>query len=93
MSISPSIWADTVPPARFGGTPLDYQLIEEEDGEGFTWLTLAINPTIEIPDESAVIDVVLRSLGPVDHTAVILRQARTLRVRRMKPVWTALGAS
>ncbi len=82
---------EEVLPARFGGTSLDYQLIEEEDGEGFTRLTLVINPTIKISDESAVIDVVLRSLGPEDHNAVILRQARTLRVRRMKPVWTARG--
>ncbi|MGH2404320.1 MAG: hypothetical protein ACRDGN_07625, partial [bacterium] len=36
---------EEVLPARFGGSPLDYQLVEEEDDEGFTRLALAISPS------------------------------------------------
>lgn len=80
---------EEVLPARFGGTPLDYQLVEEEDGEGFTRLVLAISPSVKIPDDNAVIEAVLGSLS--SYPPVMWRQARTLRVKRAEPVWTDRG--
>ena len=81
---------DEVLPARFGGSPLDYQFIEEEDGNGFTRLTLAVSPKVQIADEAAVVDVVLRAL-PGDNVRALWEQAKTLRVKRMEPVSTSRG--
>lgn len=86
---------ETILPARFGGSPLDYQLIEQEDDAGFTFVTLAISPRVAIADESAVIDAVLQSLqqsGPGGRIASDMwRQSGNLRIKRMEPVLTARG--
>ena len=86
---------EAVLPARFGGSPLDYQLLEEEDEQGFTRLHLIVSPKIALPDETAVITVVLKALGQgsiaADAAQAIWNQARTLRVKRMEPIWTARG--
>ena len=86
---------EEVLPARFGGSPLDYQLLEEEDGGGFTRLSLLVSPKVEIADETEVIQVVLEALGRGSVAADLARatwsQARTLRVKRMEPIWTARG--
>jgi len=80
---------EEVLPARFGGSALDYQLVEEEDADGFTRLALAISPRIEISDEKAVIEAVLGNLR--NFPPIIWRQAGSLKVKRVEPVWTARG--
>jgi hypothetical protein len=86
---------DEVLPAKFGGSPLDYQLAEEEDEHGFTRLSLLISPKIPIADEAAVIDTVLEALRRSSVAADVARvywdQAKTFRVKRMEPIWTARG--
>jgi hypothetical protein len=82
-------------PARFGGSPLDYQLWEEEDSDGLTRLSLVVSPEVEIADETAVVEAVLEALGQSSVAADLARavwsQARTLRVKRTKPTWTSRG--
>ncbi len=86
---------EEVLPARFGGSPLDYQLLEEEDEQGFTRLSLMISPKIDVGDEQAVINTVLEAMGRssvgADAARAIWSQARTLRVKRAEPVWTSRG--
>jgi len=86
---------EEVLPARFGGSALDYQLMEEEDERGFTRLSIVVSPSISIADEAEVIDTVVEALGSGPADAVISqrmwRQAGTIRVKRMEPVWTARG--
>lgn len=86
---------EEVLPARFGGSPLDYQLAEEEDQQGFTRLNLLISPRVEIHDEAEVTKTVLAELskrdGAADQARGIWQQAQTLRVQRREPVWTARG--
>jgi hypothetical protein len=86
---------EDVLPTRFGGSALDYQLMEEEDKDGFTRLSLLINPGIEINDEKAVIETVLEAMEKssvgADSASAIWKQANALRVKREKPVWTARG--
>jgi hypothetical protein len=86
---------EEVLPARFGGSALDYQLLEEEDERGFTRLSVVVSPRVEIADEAAVIELVLEALGRGEADAGISKaiwsQAGTLRVRRMEPVWTPRG--
>lgn len=86
---------EEVLPARFGGSSLDYQLLEEEDEEGLTRLNLLVSPRVEIPNETIVVETVLealrRSSVAADCAGAIWKQAGTLRVKRMEPVWTARG--
>ncbi|HXJ80585.1 MAG TPA: hypothetical protein VMS64_18140 [Candidatus Methylomirabilis sp.] len=86
---------ESVLPTRLGGTALDYQLSEEEDDAGLTRLFLYISPRVQIADEQAVTDLVLRSLsessGMGDAARAVWQQARSLRIRRAEPVWTARG--
>lgn len=86
---------EEVLPARFGGSPLDYQLLEEEDERHFTRLSLIVSPRVSLADEQAVIDTVLEALGRGSAAADVARamwaQAKTLRVKRADPVATARG--
>lgn len=69
--------------------------MEEEDEEGFTRLSLLVSPKIGVADENEVIQTVLEALGQgsvaADLTRAVWSQAKTLRVKRMEPVWTARG--
>jgi hypothetical protein len=86
---------EDVLPARFGGSSLSYQLLEEEDEQGFTRLSLLVSPEIEIADEGQVISVVLEELrgssAAADVARAIWAQAQTLRVKRQKPICTPGG--
>jgi hypothetical protein len=86
---------EEVLPARFGGSSLDYQLMEQEDERGFTRLYLIISPRVAIADEQAVIEALhnaLRESSPMaDAARTVWQQAQTLQIKRMEPVWTASG--
>jgi hypothetical protein len=83
---------EQVLPSRFGGSALDYQLLEEEDEQGFTRLYLRIHPRVDIADEHEVIRVMLNSLresSPMaDAARLFWQQAQTIQVKRREPVWT-----
>ncbi len=80
---------EEVLPARFGGSALDYQLSEEEDERGLTRLNLIINPAVPIADEAAVIETFVNGFDAKPQA--ILRQARTIRVKRMMPTVSGRG--
>jgi hypothetical protein len=86
---------EEVLPGCFGGSPLDYQLLEEEDENGFTRLSLVIHPRVDIRDEREVIETMMKALGRSSVAADLARatweQAGTVRVKRMAPVWTKGG--
>jgi hypothetical protein len=86
---------EEVLPARFGGSALDYQLVESEDERGFTRLTLVVSPRVELRDPDEMRDVVLsalaRSSPAADMARAFWRQADTLRVRRGEPRASARG--
>lgn len=86
---------EEVLPSRFGGSPLDYQLLEEEDGEGLTRLSLIISPRITLNDEQAAMDLLLEGLrrsGPAgSYAAAFWKQGGSLRVKRTEPIWGAGG--
>jgi hypothetical protein len=86
---------EEVLPGRFGGSPLDYQLVEEEDERGFTRLTLLVSPSVPLADEAAAIEAVLdglRASGAAgDLSRALFRQGGTLRVRREAPRLTRHG--
>src|SRR5690606_15381075 len=41
---------ENVLPSRFGGSPLDYQLLEQENEQGLTRLYVVISPRVDIAD-------------------------------------------
>jgi hypothetical protein len=86
---------EEVLPARFGGTPLDYQMTEQEDAQSLTRLVLLISPRVEIRDDAEVIRVILDALGKSSSMAAgartVWQQAQTLQIQRREPVATARG--
>jgi hypothetical protein len=86
---------ENVLPEHFGGSPLDYQLLEEEDKEGFTRIFLLISPKVNIENENEVIELVLdflkKSSAMADAAQNIWSQSQTLNVRREEPRWTGRG--
>jgi hypothetical protein len=86
---------DKVLPETFGGTAQDYQLLVEEDEEGFTRRSIIVSPHIDLADECSIIRVVLNELGQGDAAAdlarALLSQGNSLGVKRMEPVWTDRG--
>jgi hypothetical protein len=86
---------EDVLPARFGGTPLDYQLQEQEDARGFTRLVLRVSPRVTMADEGQAAAVVLRAIEEAapggKAMSATLAQAGTVTVLRAEPVWTARG--
>jgi hypothetical protein len=86
---------DELLPARFGGSGLDYQFLEEEDDRGFTRLVLRVAPDVKLLDESEVVEFVLRALDGAGGGAAVAqstwRQAGTLRLRREPPTMTGRG--
>lgn len=81
---------EEVLPRKYGGAATDYQLLEEEDSQGQTRLSLIISPTVGVVDESDVIATVLSELRRSPHpgklAAGVWAQANILRVKRMHPI-------
>ncbi len=81
---------EEVLPIKYGGNATDYQLLEEEDGQGQTHLSLIISPTVGIVDEGQVIAAVLGELRKASHqvklAAGFWSQANTMQVKRMYPI-------
>jgi hypothetical protein len=84
---------EEVLPARFGGSPLDYQLMEEEE-TGQTRVNIIVSPRVGFVDDAEVIEAVLKNIGSKDWSRQMAdqwRKADTLRVRRREPYATAAG--
>ena len=86
---------ETVLPQRFGGSPLDYQILEEEDEDRLTRLYLIVSPKIAVDDESKVVatlhEALRNSSSAAGAASAIWKDANSIRVRRTEPVWTARG--
>lgn len=83
---------EEVLPTRFGGQPADYQLVEAEDAQGLTRLSVLVHPRLGPLDERAILECVeetLSGLAPVQ--ARTWHDAGIVQVRRQPPVLTAAG--
>jgi len=82
-------------PSEFGGGPGDYQLVEEEDQNGQTRLTLVIHPKVGDLNEAKLLSRLQQSLaqGSRNHRFIsrIWRDAETFRIRREAPYGSARG--
>jgi hypothetical protein len=85
---------EKVLPERFGGTALDYQLVEEEDEDGKTRLSLVVGPRVTTGADADFVEAFLGALGPSRlgrDVESIWRSAGTMRVRRTEPITTGAG--
>jgi hypothetical protein len=82
-------------PARFGGGPADYQLLETEPTDGKPGLALRIHPRVGPLDESAVraalLDGIGRGTGAERVMATYWRAAGLPRVERKAPLVSKKG--
>jgi hypothetical protein len=54
---------DEILPARFGGTPTDYQLVEDTSDDGAPRLRLLVAPTVRVSDLAGVAEAFLAGIG------------------------------
>jgi hypothetical protein len=70
-------------PARFGGGPLDYQLVEEEAEDGLPRVRLLVSDAVPAVDLAGVAHVLYETLTVEARSSALLwRQGRWLRVER-----------
>jgi len=80
-------------PARFGGHPTDYQLVEEEEA-GLSKVSLIVGPRVGPVDEKEIVSTLLtllRSYPGLKMMAEQWRDGRTLRVVRREPYATGVA--
>jgi hypothetical protein len=82
-------------PTQFGGSLLDYQLVEEENEQGFTKLMLYVDPSVPIKDEEvlleAFLDAMKQSAPSVRLAQAEYRTGDVVTIRREKPFVTNRG--
>lgn len=86
---------EEVLPARFGGGPTHYQLMEEEADDGRARLRLLVHPAVGSVNADEVKEAFLTAISPgsgVERVMGLLwRQADLLQVERRAPLATAAG--
>ena len=81
---------EEVLPARFGGSSIDYQLVEEEEA-GMPHVSILIDPRVGNVSDSAVLSAVRQTLSDCPGGGIMTeqwQQAKTLRVIRRPPYAT-----
>ncbi|MDH3444903.1 MAG: hypothetical protein OEN50_13320, partial [Deltaproteobacteria bacterium] len=82
-------------PAEFGGRPGDYQLVEEEDNNAQTRLTLVVHPDVGGLDEDKLLNQLRAALGEGSRNnrfmTGVWQDAGTFRVKREVPYGSPRG--
>jgi hypothetical protein len=82
-------------PSRFGGTPLDYQLLEEESEEGNPRLILLISPEVGPLEDQEVLRYFYQAIGRGSGAERVMsfqwRSAGFISIRRQRPRTTQTG--
>jgi hypothetical protein len=86
---------EAVLPSRFGGAPIDYQLVEDEAEAGTPRLRLLVRPEVGPVDPSVLIETFLDALAGESQAARLMaaqwRETGILRVARQAPFTTPSG--
>jgi hypothetical protein len=82
-------------PDRFGGSPTDYQIVEESTENGDPVLKLRIHPRIGDIDEQAVVDTFIQKISRGEGVNAVMGQAwhqgKFIQVVRQEPLSTRSG--
>jgi hypothetical protein len=86
---------EEVMPARFGGFPTDYQLLEQESEKGEPQLRLLVHPELGPMNTDEVAETFLSAIGATNRLYRMMescvREARILKVERRIPQSTRSG--
>jgi hypothetical protein len=86
---------ETVLPSRFGGTPLDYQLVEEEAEDGRPRVLLLVSPAVGPVDDGDVLRTFYAAIGRGSGAERVMslqwESANLISVLRREPRATASG--
>jgi hypothetical protein len=86
---------EEVLPARFGGSPTDFQMVEEEDEKGHTRMSILVHPRLGVINEAELIGLIINELSKGKDTqrmmAQVWAQSAIFRVKRLPPSITAAG--
>jgi hypothetical protein len=81
---------EEVLPARFGGGPGDYQLVEDDAADARARIRLLVRPSVGVVDPDAVADAFLTAMGDGSAADRVMslawRNARVLHVERRAPI-------
>lgn len=82
-------------PARFGGGPTDYQLVEDSSAEGEAMVPLLVHPAVGPLDPAVVAKAFLTRIGAGPGATRVMglvwQDAQLLRVERCPPIMTSSG--
>jgi hypothetical protein len=82
-------------PARFGGSAVDYQLVEQEGADGRPVLRLLVHPRVGPVEAGAVVAVFLEAIGAPSAAdrmmGLVWREADLVVVERRAPLTTTSG--
>ena len=73
-------------PKKFGGDSTDYQVVEEEDKNGLTRISILADPNLGPISEAAIRKVFLQEIRKVSVTHNVWQQAGTIQVKRLSPI-------
>lgn len=77
-------------PARFGGRPTDYQLVEDADGAGGPRLRLLVHPAVGVVDPTRIAATLLAAIatgrGAERVASLVWNDARVVQVERRPPL-------
>jgi hypothetical protein len=86
---------EEVLPARFGGAPMDYQLVDEDAADGQPRLRLLVHPRVPAFDPAVMTGAFLAEIGGGSGVERIMglvwRDARVLAIERRPPEISASG--
>jgi len=87
--------AEEILPLKYGGSSTDYQIQEESDENGMTFVNVRVSPRVGKIDDIDLIRTVIGELGKGKHArrlmAGVWAQADTIRVLRTEPIPTKRG--
>ena len=83
-------------PKKYGGESTDYQLVEEEDSNGLTYLNLIVSPSVGKINEKEIVDTFVNLLKSAEDSpeswaqsgTQMWAQAGTVRIVRDYPIPT-----
>jgi hypothetical protein len=82
-------------PARFGGGPTDYQLVEDSSAEGDARVRLLVHPSVGPLDPAVIAEAFLTRIGAGPGAARVMglvwQDAQLLRVERRPPIMAESG--
>jgi hypothetical protein len=86
---------EEVLPARFGGSPTDFQIVEEEDEQGHTCMSILVHPRLGAIDKAELTNLVLNELSKGKDAQRMMAQvwaySAIIRIKRIPPFVTAAG--